>query len=304
MIAAPALCAESAPAAALSVRGMSTTRDVSYNVVGTFVGSVAGVAPSCSPSPLVDPHANGNLASTGVSVDVSGAHTLDSLRNTAPLSSGVVGMSSSKVEEDDEVLGEADSASPYARPTHPYHLDVHDPPAYARRQFGELFGGVDKSITSGMSMITVAMRSKLDMATWSSDIVAEREVLLKEFHALAARAVENLRAAGFWADYIDPSSGKAHYAATSSGSFLETDDRLAMYGYRVLDYGCCKAISHPEWGTHVMVGVVFTNAPTEIVKRLAAVVTKDSPPLTCLVTPPTGPTHNQDVAPSAAVPSK
>lgn len=95
-----------------------------------------------------------------------------------------------------------------------------------------------------------------------------------------------------------------HYAATSSGSFLETDDRLAMYGYRVLDYGCCKAISHPEWGTHVMVGVVFTNAPTEIVKRLAAVVTKDSPPLTCLVTPPTGPTHNQDVAPSAAVPSK
>lgn len=202
MIAAPALCAESAPAAALSVRGMSTTRDVSYNVVGTFVGSVAGVAPSCSPSPLVDPHANGNLASAGVSVDVSGAHTLDSLRNTAPLSSGVVGMSSSKVEEEDEVLGEADSASPYARPTHPYHLDVHDPPAYARRQFGELFGGVDKvcvgacsclgfgcltgccitcqSITSGMSMITVAMRSKLDMATWSSDIVAEREVLLKE----------------------------------------------------------------------------------------------------------------------------
>lgn len=155
-------------------------------------------------------------------------------------------------------------------------------------------------------------------------------VCARQFHALAARAVENLRAAGFWADYIDPSSGKAvrarvcawavavvavvltasllepeqHYAATSSGSFLETDDRLAMYGYRVLDYGCCKAISHPEWGTHVMVGVVFTNAPTEIVKRLAAVVTKDSPPLTCLVTPPTGPTHNQDVAPSAAVPSK
>lgn len=34
-------------------------------------------------------------------------------------------------------------------------------------------------------------------------------VCARQFHALAARAVENLRAAGFWADYIDPSSGKA-----------------------------------------------------------------------------------------------
>ena len=34
-------------------------------------------------------------------------------------------------------------------------------------------------------------------------------VCVRQFHALAARAVENLRAAGFWADYIDPSSGKA-----------------------------------------------------------------------------------------------
>ena len=31
----------------------------------------------------------------------------------------------------------------------------------------------------------------------------------RQFHTLAARAVDNLRAAGYWADYIDPTSGKA-----------------------------------------------------------------------------------------------
>lgn len=76
---------------------------------------------------------------------------------------------------------------------------------------------------------------------------------------------------------MSPLLAQQHHAASSSGSFAETDDRLSQYGYRILDYGCCKAVSHPEWGTHVMVGAVFTDAPHEIVKRLAAVVSSDSP---------------------------
>lgn len=34
-----------------------------------------------------------------------------------------------------------------------------------------------------MSMITVALRSRHDMATWSNEIVEEREVLMKEVSA-------------------------------------------------------------------------------------------------------------------------
>lgn len=59
-------------------------------------------------------------------------------------------------------------------------------------------------------------------------------------------------------------------ATKTSGSMLETDDRFTMFGFSVMDFGCCKAISHPTWGTRVMVGAVFTDAPADEVEAVMA----------------------------------
>ncbi|CAD7679046.1 unnamed protein product [Nyctereutes procyonoides] len=63
-----------------------------------------------------------------------------------------------------------------------------------------------------------------------------------------------LRAEGYWADFIDPSS----------------DERYRHLGFSVDDLGCCKVISHRLWGTHVVVGSSFTNATPDshIMKKL------------------------------------
>lgn len=268
-----------------STRGLSSiVNDSPGSLVGLHIGAAAGVTPFAVPSPMLEPFGAQNRTGTATSTSHnsgSGAGSNASVGAASMASTAAdAAAGGGKVEElvDTSSLGATPASPAYAKPTHGYEAVVHMPPKYARREFAELFGGVDKTTTSGMSMVTIALRTRNDMATWSSDIVEERDVLMKEFHTLAVRVVDNLRAAGFWADYIDPATGQAHYAATSSGRFLETDDRLALYGYRVLDYGCCKAVSHPQWGTHVMVGAVFTNAPHEIVKRLAAVITADSPP--------------------------
>lgn len=130
-------------------------------------------------------------------------------------------------------------ATPYGKPTHEYECAVHVPPRYARREFAELFHGISpvrgslggcssqrcrrqvltlvclvlscvvQTSVQRMSLVTLALRTRKNMATWSTDVMEERELVLKEFHELAARAVDNLRAAGHWADYIDPSSGTA-----------------------------------------------------------------------------------------------
>ena len=71
--------------------------------------------------------------------------------------------------------------------------------------------------------------------------------------------VLGLRRAGFWADLVDPSTGRPHLgelapAADADDRLIETDDRLGRLGFEIDDLGCCKVIRHAVWGSHVFIG--------------------------------------------------
>lgn len=137
---------------------------------------------------------------------------------------------------------------------------AYDCPQILRKDFSDLFP--DRDISLGpFTALTLSQRTKNDMSAWSYDVEMEREELLETFMYGAMEICNALQKNGFWADFIDPSTGRPFNGPHTNASFCETDERYRRLGFQIEDLGCCKVIRHSLWGTHAYVSCLFTNAP-------------------------------------------
>uniref|UniRef100_A0A665VZ03 Metabolism of cobalamin associated D n=1 Tax=Echeneis naucrates TaxID=173247 RepID=A0A665VZ03_ECHNA len=132
-------------------------------------------------------------------------------------------------------------------------------PELLQRDFKSMFPDAPPT---DMTVMTVTQRTHNDMTAWSAEVAWEREQMLKKFVEGAREICHALQRDDFWADFIDPSSGLAFFGPYTNNTMFETDERYRQLGFQIEDLGCCKAIRHCLWGTHVFVGTIFTNAPT------------------------------------------
>uniref|UniRef100_A0A2I3H1Z0 Metabolism of cobalamin associated D n=1 Tax=Nomascus leucogenys TaxID=61853 RepID=A0A2I3H1Z0_NOMLE len=116
------------------------------------------------------------------------------------------------------------------------------------------------------SLFPEVANSKLIILT-SEEVETEREVRLEKF----INGAKEICSEGYWADFTDPSSGLAFFGPYTNNTLFETDECYRHLGFSVDDLGCCKVIRHGLWGTHVVVGSVFTNAipDSHIMKKLS-----------------------------------
>ncbi|XP_059145600.1 cobalamin trafficking protein CblD-like [Physella acuta] len=137
---------------------------------------------------------------------------------------------------------------------------AHNCPTLLRKEFKELFP--QRNIMDGtLVIITISLKTENDMTIWSSEVEQEREKLLEMFIQGAVELCQAFDDSGFWADFIDPSSGKPFKSPHTNFTLFETDERYRKLGFDIRDLGCCKVISHPVWGTRSYIGSLFTNAP-------------------------------------------
>lgn len=144
-------------------------------------------------------------------------------------------------------------------------------PDKLRKGFNELFPSSDVGAEVSLTVVTMCQRTQHDMSTWSSEVEEERDELLEHFVMSAKEICRILKEAGYWADFIDPSSGQAFLGDPNPNtSLFETDERFKPLGFEIEDLGCCKCIRHAVWGTNIFVGAIFTDAPNncDVVKSI------------------------------------
>lgn len=133
-------------------------------------------------------------------------------------------------------------------------------PELIKKDFLDLFPGRNLR-EAPLSVLTLSQKTENDMSGWSEEMESEREELMEYFIQAAEEICHKLKSEGYWADFIDPSSGRPYHGPYTNATLFETDERYRHMGFYIEDLGCCKIISHRLWGTHVFVGAIFTNAP-------------------------------------------
>ena len=140
-----------------------------------------------------------------------------------------------------------------------FQVSAYSCPELLLNDFKELFPG--KSLGNRITVLTICQKTINDMKSWNPVMQKEREDMMEHFVSLATGIVTKLQDHGFWADFIDPFSGRPMNSGYTHATFWETDERYRRLGFEIEDVGCCRVLRHHDWGTKAFVGSIFTNAP-------------------------------------------
>lgn len=151
-------------------------------------------------------------------------------------------------------------------------------PKLLRKDLPSLFPGQKFAESRTVTVLNVTQKSEHDMSTWSPAVELERDTLIAKFVSSANAVCTALYNRGFWADFIDPTSGRPYLGQYTNATLFETDERYKQLGVTIDDLGCCKIIKHLNWGTHAFVGSIFTDAPfdAEEIQTLVSSSAKNS----------------------------
>ncbi|CAF1953376.1 unnamed protein product [Rotaria magnacalcarata] len=138
-------------------------------------------------------------------------------------------------------------------------IRAYDCPSLLRYELHRLFLNYNV-LMQPLTAITIILKTNSDMSTWSPKIEEERNELTDQFIKLAHEMCAYLTGKQYWADFIDPSSGRPYYGPHTADTLFETDERYRYFGINIVDLGCCRVVEHLQHGTHIFIGCVFTSA--------------------------------------------
>lgn len=158
---------------------------------------------------------------------------------------------------------------------------LHYLPKPLLREFGHVFndqyikfGAQDASgnDTQSQQLVLLAIptnqKAREDLVAVGEHIESEKDRLLNVFITFGKYLCDELRARGYWADYIDPCSGLPMISLNCNKVYSEVDGMECLLNYKAYNAGFCKILTHPKWGSAVYPATIFAHAPADVVKSL------------------------------------
>lgn len=136
-------------------------------------------------------------------------------------------------------------------------------PFFLLKDFHELFPHIS---VSGSNITIITLHEKRNSAMLGSDPVdssLKRIQLVEQFISAATDLCDSLHDAGYWADFIDPTSGRPYLASNTAASLYEKDHQYRELGFEISSFSGCRVIVHHQLGTRPYVGCIFTKAPLD-----------------------------------------
>uniref|UniRef100_A0A8R1DJY1 Methylmalonic aciduria and homocystinuria type D protein, mitochondrial n=1 Tax=Caenorhabditis japonica TaxID=281687 RepID=A0A8R1DJY1_CAEJA len=154
-------------------------------------------------------------------------------------------------------------------------LSAVDCPRLLKREMKYLFPRMETQKLQNVTIFNLTQKTEFDMRAWSEAMEEEREKLTASFIMSANAICDTLAKFGYWADFIDPSSGRPYLGDYTNHTLFETNEAYKQMGFKIEDLGCCKVLQHACWGSNAFVGTIFTDAPldssavTSILKKVS-----------------------------------
>ncbi|XP_030752544.1 methylmalonic aciduria and homocystinuria type D homolog, mitochondrial-like [Sitophilus oryzae] len=137
-------------------------------------------------------------------------------------------------------------------------LRVQTCPTVLRQTVCELFPyrTLEKS---ELSVITINLKPDLKQVRSNKEVETER--MAQTFLITAKNICSKLRNNGYWADFINPFSGRPYLVPTGPNELYKTDEKFRCLDFQIFDIEECKIISNEGSVQKRFIGSLFTNAP-------------------------------------------
>jgi len=141
---------------------------------------------------------------------------------------------------------------------------VHSCPSSLLRNFVDVFVELKNQNCSELLVVVVWQPTTNSMANYYRETELEREEKAAKFIEWASNICSRLQEKGHWADFVDPLTGEPHLGKKGGSIFIDTEAGIHLFGFSVLDVGCCKVLEHPVLKTKAFPSVLCTLAPRHL----------------------------------------